>query len=158
MKNWNLENIKKEFNPNALPFLTIMPASILLLCRVWLRLLGIDQRGLYISGHFADIVSYLLLAFATLAVWVCVRNVNGGGKSRGLFPASLSVILPVCIVTIAVTAFTVGISWTDALPYLPGSALGGILAGKYGHKIPVKWLHRGLGLLILWGGWRYLWQ
>ena len=90
MKNRNLENIKKEFNPNALPFLTIMPASILLLCRVWLRLLGIDQRGLYISGHFADIVSYLLLAFATLAAWVCVRNVNGGGKCRGLFPASLS--------------------------------------------------------------------
>lgn len=75
-----------------------------------------------------------------------------------VFPASLSVILPVCIVTLAVTAFMGGLSWKEALPYLPGSALGGILAGKYGHKIPVKWLHWGLGILILWGGWRYLWQ
>lgn len=75
-----------------------------------------------------------------------------------IFPASLSVILPVCVVTLAVTAFTGGLDWRDALLYLPGSALGGILAGKYGHKIPVQWLHRGLGILILWGGWRYLWQ
>lgn len=74
-----------------------------------------------------------------------------------IFPASLSVILPVCLVTLAVTAFCGGLSWQDALPYLPGSALGGLIAGRYGHKIPVCWLHRGLGILILWGGLRYLW-
>ena len=44
----------------------------------------------------------------------------------------------------------------EALPFLPGSLLGGWLAGRYGAHIPVKWLHRVLGILILWGGFRYL--
>jgi len=34
--------------------------------------------------------------------------------------------------------------------------LRGLLAGKYGERIPAHWLHRGLGVLILWGGIRYL--
>lgn len=74
-----------------------------------------------------------------------------------VFPASLSVMLPVCLVCLAFTAFREDLPWTQALVYLPGSALGGVLAGIWGKKIPVKWLHRGLGILILWGGWRYLW-
>ena len=36
-------------------------------------------------------------------------------------------------------------------------AIGGVLAGMFGKKIPTVWLHRGLGILILWGGIRYLW-
>ena len=75
-----------------------------------------------------------------------------------IFPASLSVILPVCVVTLCVTALFGEVSWNEALPYLPGSAIGGYLAGRYGHRIPAHWLHRGLGILILCGGWRYLWQ
>ena len=79
-------------------------------------------------------------------------------EEKTLFSSSVAIILPICLVSLAATALTGQIPWRDALPWLPGSALGGILAGKYGHKIPVKWLHRGLGILILWGGWRYLWQ
>lgn len=75
-----------------------------------------------------------------------------------LFPSSLAVILSICLVTIFATAITGRLYWREALPYLPGSVLGGFLAGKYGRKIPVKWLHRGLGILILWGGVRYLWS
>lgn len=73
-----------------------------------------------------------------------------------IFPSSLSIILPICLVTLAVTAFTSSIAWSDAVPYLFGSSIGGFLAGKWGQKIPVKWLHRALGILILWGGYRYL--
>ena len=73
-----------------------------------------------------------------------------------VFPASISIILPVCLVSLAVTAMTQGLAWEQAFPYLIGSAIGGVLAGIWGKKIPVKWLHRGLGILILWGGIRYL--
>lgn len=73
-----------------------------------------------------------------------------------VFPASVSIILPVCIVSLLFTALTAGIAWKEALPWLAGSTAGGILAGKWGRKIPVTWLHRGLGILILWGGFRYL--
>ena len=69
---------------------------------------------------------------------------------------SLSIILPVCLVSIAVTAMTAEMSLASALPYLPGSALGGLAAGIWGTKIPAQWLHRGLGILIVWGGIRYL--
>ena len=40
--------------------------------------------------------------------------------------------------------------------YLLGSVIGGLCAAVWGQKIPARWLHRGLGLLILWGGYRYL--
>ena len=42
------------------------------------------------------------------------------------------------------------------LPYLIGSAFGGVAAGLWGRKIPTLWLHRFLGAMILWGGVRYL--
>ena len=73
-----------------------------------------------------------------------------------IFPASLSVILPICLVSLGVTALAGTIPWDQALPYLAGSALGGIAAGFLGHRIPAKWLHRLLGIFILWGGVRYL--
>ena len=73
-----------------------------------------------------------------------------------IFPASISIILPTCLVSLAVMGFQNGLPWGDALPYLLGSAGGGILAGIWGKKIPTVWLHRGLGILILWGGIRYL--
>ncbi len=70
-----------------------------------------------------------------------------------IFPASISIILPICLVSLA---FSGSADLQTALPYLIGSAAGGFLAGKWGRKVPVKWLHRALGLLILWGGMRYL--
>lgn len=77
-------------------------------------------------------------------------------EEEQIFPTSISVILPICLVSLSVTAMQRGLPWTEAIPYLIGSAVGGILAGIWGKKIPAKWLHRGLGILILWGGYRYL--
>ena len=74
---------------------------------------------------------------------------------REIFPASISIILPMCVVTLAIQSGN-GLPWDAALPYLIGSAAGGVLAGLWGRKIPTVWLHRALGVLILWGGWRYL--
>lgn len=76
-------------------------------------------------------------------------------EDREVFPASISIILPMCVVTLAIQSGR-GLPWGTALPYLIGSAVGGVLAGLWGKRIPVLWLHRALGVLILWGGWRYL--
>lgn len=73
-----------------------------------------------------------------------------------VFPSSISIILPICIVSLVFVFLEEGLDVTRAFPYLLGSAAGGFAAGKWGQKIPVKWLHRGLGILILWGGIRYL--
>lgn len=98
----------------------------------------------------------------------CVAGLFGGGggmvlvpllsmfselEEAEIFPASLSVMLPVCLTALLLSG---GGFFREALPFLPGSLLGGWLAGRYGVRIPVKWLHRVLGILILWGGFRYL--
>lgn len=77
-------------------------------------------------------------------------------EEKDVFPASVSVILPICIVSLSIGAMTQALPISQALPYLIGSIGGGILAGITAKRIPVKWLHRSLGLLILWGGVRYL--
>lgn len=73
-----------------------------------------------------------------------------------IFASSLAIILPICVVSLTVTALHSTLAWGEAIPWLPGSILGGIAAGLWGRRIPVKWLHRGLGILIVWGGVRYL--
>lgn len=111
--------------------------------------------GLVIAGACAGLVAGLFGAGGGL-VLVPLLGLLTGLKEQEVFAVSLSIILPVCLVSIAVTAMTVGIDFASALPYLPGSALGGLAAGIWGKKIPAQWLHRGLGVLILWGGIRYL--
>ncbi len=73
-----------------------------------------------------------------------------------VFPSSVSIILPICIVSLVAGMGETGLPLSSAWPYLLGSAAGGLLAGWTDRRIPVIWLHRGLGLLILWGGVRYL--
>lgn len=77
-------------------------------------------------------------------------------KEQNLFTTSLCVMLPVCLVSIGVTALSRDLAFMQAIPYLISGAIGGLLAGFWGKNIPVKWLHRGLGIMILWGGIRYL--
>lgn len=74
-----------------------------------------------------------------------------------IFPASIAILVPVCIVSISFGAINGVFALRDAIPYLLGGLLGGLIAGKIGKKVPTVWLHRLLGLLILWGGIRYLW-
>jgi len=113
--------------------------------------------GMLLAGLCAGAVTGLFGAGGGL-VLVPLLTLLTALEEREIFPASLSIILPICLVSLAVTAWTGTLAWRAALPYLLGSGIGGYFAGKWGEKIPVNWLHRGLGLLILWGGVRYLWQ
>lgn len=77
-------------------------------------------------------------------------------EDREIFPSSVSIILPICLVSLAFSFHRGAVSFGGVFPYLLGSAVGGILAGLLGKKLPTVWLHRILGGLILWGGVRYL--
>lgn len=74
-----------------------------------------------------------------------------------LFPSSVAILFPICIVSLLFSYGWEQFSLLQAIPYLTGSLVGGICAGLWGKKIPSVWLHRTLGCLILWGGIRYLW-
>ena len=76
-------------------------------------------------------------------------------NERERFPASVAIIAPICIVSLLFSASR-QLTFRQLLPYLLGSVLGGIGAGIWGKRIPTVWLHRILGVVILWGGIRYL--
>lgn len=79
-------------------------------------------------------------------------------REEEVFPASVAIILPLSIFSLAVSAVNAPLPWQEALPYCIGGVIGGIFAGRIGTRLPLKWLHRILGILIFWGGLRYLWQ
>ena len=86
---------------------------------------------------------------------VPLLSLSGAVDEDDVFFSSVAIILPICVISL-IAGWN---GWpSDAVPYLVGSGIGGIGAGLWGKKIPVLWLHRGLGLLILWGGIRYLWN
>lgn len=111
--------------------------------------------GIALAGLGAGVVNGLFGAGGGM-VLVPLLSLLTDLEDREIFPASISIILPICLVSLTVTAVTGSVAWGDALPYLIGSAAGGIAAGLWGQHIPTKWLHRGLGVMILWGGIRYL--
>lgn len=111
--------------------------------------------GTSVAGIGAGIVNGLFgagggMVLVPLLTWLTDLN------DEEIFPASVSIILPICLVSLSITFQADALSWGIVLPYLTGSATGGILAGLLGKKIPTLWLHRLLGILILWGGVRYL--
>ena len=73
-----------------------------------------------------------------------------------IFSISVATIFPISVVSLIVTALSQQIPLKSALLYLLGGFIGGCIAGICDNKIPVKWLHRILGIFILWGGVRYL--
>lgn len=75
---------------------------------------------------------------------------------ESLFPMSVCVMLPVCVVSLLCSIPPTQLPWQDAWPYLLGSLAGGCIVGIWGKRIPRLWLHRVLGIMILWGGIRYL--
>lgn len=108
-----------------------------------------------LAGLAAGTITGLLGAGGGM-VLVPLLRICSDLEDEEIFPASISIILPICVVSLYFSATRAPLPWAPAIPYLLGSALGGLIAGSMGRKIPVKWLHRTLGLLILWGGWRYL--
>ena len=73
-----------------------------------------------------------------------------------VFPSCVAIILPICLVSLLFALQGSPFSWNNALPYLLGSFFGGLIATALARKIPTLWLHRLLGVFILWGGVRYL--
>ena len=111
--------------------------------------------GLIICGICAGAVNGL---FGAGGGMVLVPLLTGVAKldDETVFPSSVSIILPICFVSLGFSLAATSYDFSAAVPYFLGSALGGVAAGLVGKKIPTLWLHRILGILILWGGIRYL--
>lgn len=77
-------------------------------------------------------------------------------EDKKAFSSAVCIILPLCLVSIAVYALQGMLPLQDALPYLAGGALGGVIAGLTFQKVSARLLHLVLGALILFGGIRLL--
>lgn len=111
--------------------------------------------GVAISGAGAGALNGLFGAGGGM-VLVPLMGVLTDLEEPKLFSCSVAILFPICIVSLLFADGWDSFSLSEALPYLIGSLLGGICAGLWGKHIPVIWLHRVLGGLILWGGIRYL--
>jgi uncharacterized membrane protein YfcA len=113
------------------------------------------QLGMILAGSAAGAINGLFGAGGGM-ILVPLLTTRTDIPEDEIFPSSISIILPICLVSLVISAADKGLPWTQAFPYLIGSAVGGIVAGIWGKRIPTTWLHRVLGVLIIWGGLRYL--
>lgn len=71
---------------------------------------------------------------------------------RRAFATSVAVILPLCVLSVAIYFFRGGLDLMTALPYLAGGAAGGWAGGKWFKGMNMVWLRRAFGLLLIYGG------
>ena len=112
--------------------------------------------GYALSGGIAGLVAGLLGTGGGM-ILIPLLQFSVKPNEDALFPTSVYIMLPLCLVTLCAEAMSRGgLPFSMAWPYMAGGATGGVLAGILAKRIPTLWLHRGLGALIIWGGVRYL--
>lgn len=77
-----------------------------------------------------------------------------GVEARKAFATSVFIILPISAVTAAVYFASGRMDVALALPYLIGGLAGGLIAGKKFKNLPVVWLRRIFGAVLMVGGLR----
>lgn len=109
------------------------------------------------AGAAAGIVNGLLGAGGGMVLLPLLSRIRELTDSQA-FACSVCVMLPISAVSAAVYFLRGGGFPPQTLPYLIGGALGGILAGVLLRRVKAVWLHRLLGLFVLWGALRLLLQ
>ena len=88
-------------------------------------------------------------------VLVPMLSRNTDFSESEVFSSSVLIILPICLVSLGI-ATGWQLPWHEAWPFLVGGIPGGILAALLGKRIPLVWLHRFLGVMICYGGIKYI--
>ncbi len=73
-------------------------------------------------------------------------------EEKHAFATSIAIIVPLSAVSFLVFLLRGGTDFTQAVPYLIGGAVGGIVSGIFFKRISAPLLHRLFGLLLLYGG------
>ena len=68
----------------------------------------------------------------------------------------VAAILPLCLLSAAISLWRQPLDWMQALPYLLGGLGGGFVGGRLFQKLSNLWLRRIFACFLLYGGVRYL--
>lgn len=104
-----------------------------------------------VSGALAGLANGLFGAGGGLFL-VPLLTRWAGIPQRKAFATSVAIILPLSLVSAVVYYFKGALDLNAAWPYLLGGFTGGIASGKLFKKVPMVWLRRGFGLLMVYGG------
>lgn len=108
-----------------------------------------------LSGAAAGLVNGLFGAGGGM-VLVPMLIHYGKLEDRKAFSSAVCIILPLCLVSIAVYWMKQVFPFSQSLPYLAGGLIGGFLGGVLFKKVSVGFLHKVFGVIIFWGGLRLL--
>ena len=75
-----------------------------------------------------------------------------GLSKRKAFATSVGVALALSLASACIYLLKGSLSLQGLWPYLAGGFVGGAISGKIFGKVPVNWLRRAFGLLVIYGG------
>lgn len=78
--------MKQLLKPNILPWFTLVAGTLGMLLRIWLLTGGIDEKGLLVTDHPADILIFILTAVTIAVLFLCVRPLGSTPAYSQLFP------------------------------------------------------------------------
>lgn len=105
----------------------------------------------YLSGALAGAVNGLFGTGGGILLVPLLLRVHKLPAQKA-FATSLAIILPLSAVTLFVYLRQTPLDWQAAFPYLLGGAAGGFAAGKWLKRLPVVWLRRLFGALLVVAG------
>lgn len=111
--------------------------------------------GPYLSGGLAGVINGLFGAGGGMLLLPLLEKTTDL-KEKEQFACAVCIILPLSLISAGVYLLRGGSFAMESVPYLVGGALGGVIAGLALKKVSAIWLHRLLGIFILWGGIRLL--
>lgn len=77
--------MKNPFQPKRIPILAFFAGGLGFLLRVWLFATGVDNKGLIIETHPANILIYILTAVTLVGLYLCIRPMSGMPAYKRLF-------------------------------------------------------------------------
>lgn len=110
-----------------------------------------DRMKFAVSGAAAGAANGLFGAGGGM-ILVPLLTRWAGLEDKMAFATSISIIAPLCIVSIVIYCLKGEVDFIGALPYLMGGLAGGLIGGKLFKKVPAKFLHKALGVIIIYGG------
>lgn len=110
-----------------------------------------EKKWGLIAGGVAGLVNGLLGGGGGMVLVPLLRE-KCELEAHQAFATSIAIILPLCTLSSIIYLFRGNLSFSAALPYLLGGAIGGLVGGKLFKQINMVWLRRGFGLLLLYSG------